>query len=120
MARGWTTQKQARAEIERLTRWRIPQSVYAEWESGRRMPSDANMEKLRGFYGTRAASGATGGRDDSAAIVAAIDRLTAAIERQTAERTEWERGLVAALAELLSGAARSADPAAALLEGARR
>ena len=102
MARGWTTQKQARAEIERLTRWRIPQSVYAEWESGRRMPSDANLEKLRGFYGTPAASGATGGRDDTSAIIAAIDRLTAAVGEQTRQQLSGMAGLGDALGMVLA------------------
>lgn len=51
LARGYATQVEARREIERLAGWRIPQSQYAEWESGRRVPSDAALERLQGFYG---------------------------------------------------------------------
>jgi len=51
LERGWTSQARAREEIERLTGWQVPQSVYAEWESGRRIPSDANLERLEQFYG---------------------------------------------------------------------
>lgn len=78
LARGWATQASARGEIERLTGWRIPQSVYAEWESGRRVPSDANLDRLREFYGDDERPATAAG--DSASIVAALDRLTAAVE----------------------------------------
>lgn len=78
MARGWDTQEKARAEIERLTGWRIPQSVYAEWESGRRLPADANLERLRAFYGDAPETTET---PDS--LVAALRDQTAAIDRQT-------------------------------------
>jgi hypothetical protein len=72
LARGWDTQERARAEIGRLIGWQIPQSVYAEWESGRRVPSEANLERLQGFYGTRPTSASS----EDSAVAAAIDRQT--------------------------------------------
>jgi hypothetical protein len=76
LSRGWDTQEKARSEIERLTGWRIPQSVYAEWESGRRVPSDANLARLTEFYG--------GGEspvmpDQQQALIAALRAQTEAI-----------------------------------------
>lgn len=57
---------------------------------------------------------------DLSGVVAAIDRLTVAIERQTAERSEWERALIQGIAELVRGGAPSGAHAAAPLAGARR
>lgn len=79
LARGWETQEKARAEIARLGNWKIPQSVYAEWESGRRLPSDANLERLQGFYGTEPGHSRTAAPDDP--VAAAIDRQTQMLER---------------------------------------
>ena len=89
MARGWDTQEKARSEIQRLTGWRIPQSVYAEWESGRRLPADANLARLEEFYGSTGAPEATQTPD---ALVAALMAQTAAITELVSELRE-ARGL---------------------------
>lgn len=100
MARGWDTQALAREQIARLTGWKIPQSVYAEWESGRRLPSEANLDRLRSFYGD--APEATETPDG---LVAALTAQTAAISELVAvlrsEETEARlRALEAAVALL--------------------
>lgn len=88
------------------------------WESyAGRDPSPENIDALERIFGTEAPGGEPA---DASSIVAAIDRLTAAIEAQTAKRVEWERGVLSALVELLPAAGRSADPVAGPLEGARR
>lgn len=69
----------ARRELERLGGIRIAQSVYAEWESGRRVPSEANLARLQAFYGTSPM--AVGETSD---VAAAITRQAAAIEDQAA------------------------------------
>jgi len=78
LARGYRTQERARSEIERLTGWKIPVSVYSEWESGSRVPSEDNQARLTEFFGALPAAPAAG---DQASIVAAIDRQTAVMER---------------------------------------
>lgn len=82
LARGYTTQARARAEIARLTGWKIPQSQYAEWESGRRAIGEANLERLQAFYGQLPEAEPTTAGGDQAAVIAALDRQTKAIERQ--------------------------------------
>src|SRR5688572_13436106 len=108
LARGWDTQEKARAEIARLTGWTIPQSVYAEWESGRRLPSEANLDRLRGFYGD--APGATESGDSLAEAIRlqaeAIRELARSIADERAERLEWERGFVEAVRELATAIAQ--------------
>lgn len=79
MTRGWTTAAIARAELERLGGIRIAASVYAEWESGRRVPSDANLARLEAFYGSSPNKAAS--RDD--VLAAAILEQTAAIREQS-------------------------------------
>lgn len=81
LARGFDSQRKARAEIKRLTGWNIAQSVYAEWESGRRTPDDDNLARLREFWGSYPEAGTTA--TDSGAIVAAIQEQTRAIEKMT-------------------------------------
>lgn len=89
------------------------------WESyAGRSPSPDNIDALERIFGSQAPSASD--EMDSSTIVAAIDRLTAAIELQTATRVEWERGLIEAIAELVSGGVRSGDLAAGPREGARR
>ena len=102
LSRGWETQERARAEIARLGGWKIPQSVYAEWESGRRLPSDANLERLQAFYGTQPGQKGTAAPDDP--VAAAIDRQTKAIEgltRVLEERLEELRGAEEGRADVL-------------------
>lgn len=102
LSRGWETQEKARAEIARLGGWKIPQSVYAEWESGRRLPSDANLERLTAFYGTQPGQKGTAAPDDP--VAAAVDRLTAQmarIEERLADLAGAEEGRADALQELL-------------------
>ena len=99
LARGWDTQEKARAEVARLTGWTIPQSVYAEWESGRRLPSEANLDKLRSFYGDAPEATET---PDS--LIAALQEQTAAITALVDEmrlaRQEVDPRAVAAIWEL--------------------
>lgn len=112
LARGWDTQEKARAEIARLTGWKVPQSVYAEWESGRRLPSDTNLDKLRGFYGD--APGATETPDDLVAVLSAQARAIAAlVEEVRAERqarVAWEQGFLEAMRELAKAAMQQDGP----------
>lgn len=84
--RGFSSGAKARAEIERLTGWRISPSVYGEWESGTRVPADENLARLEAFFGPmpRDAVEAT---DDAAALVRLADaqeRTAQLLERQTA------------------------------------
>jgi transcriptional regulator with XRE-family HTH domain len=71
IARGWTNAATARANLDRAG-IRVAPSVYAEWESGTRLPSERHLEQLRAFYGSEPVGAATG-RD---AVAAAIDRQT--------------------------------------------
>lgn len=83
LQRGYSSAAEAREAIERLTGWRIQPSVFAEWESGRRLPSDENLEKLRSFFGDEPDAPRAVG--DVAEIVAAIDRQTEAIRELVRE-----------------------------------
>lgn len=100
LARGYDTQAVARREIERLTGWRIPQSQYAEWESGRRVPSDAALERLQAFYGTPDEQAVIG--TDASSIVAAIDRLTEAVRAQGQQQVDGMTALAEVLGVVLS------------------
>jgi transcriptional regulator with XRE-family HTH domain len=108
LARGYETQAVARREIERLAGWRIPQSQYAEWESGRRVPSEAALERLEGFYGTQQDS--TPAASDLSELAASIRMLAKAIEEERAERIEWERGVVESIQALAQGLIQRDDP----------
>lgn len=107
LARGWDTQDRARAEIERLTGWRVPQSVYAEWESGRRVPSDANLERLQGFYGDGPGLGSTGSDDP---VATAIREQTKVLSELVAELREG-RAVEARLRAVEAGVALLAQRA---------
>lgn len=88
------------------------------WES-RGAPSQDALSVLERVFGVSAPVGQAP-VGDTAAIVAAIDRLTEAVERQTNARTEWERGLLEAVGELLREGRPSADPVAVPHEPALR
>jgi transcriptional regulator with XRE-family HTH domain len=45
IARGWTNAATARANLERAG-IRVAPSVYAEWESGTRLPSERQLDQL--------------------------------------------------------------------------
>lgn len=100
LARGYVSQNQARREIERLTGWRIAQSVYAEWESGRRVPEGDNYSRLQDFYGPMPEA-PIGQADAVAAAIQrqaeAINRLAAALEGREKSARQWEATLVRAL-----------------------
>lgn len=113
MARGWATQEQARAEVERLTGWRIPQSVYAEWESGRRVPSEANLARLEEFYGGEPAELAGDG------MAALLSRLVAAQEDQARAIREQTQAIAQAMLTI-SDMLGSVVPLAAELPGRTR
>lgn len=106
LARGYRTQERARREIERLTGWKIPVSVYSEWESGTRVPSEDNQARLAAFFGNPPTTAASPG--DQAAVIAALDRQTAAIERQAAMMDR----LCELLGQTLTRQAESRDAAA--------
>lgn len=112
LARSWETQEKARREIQRLTGWRVPASVYAEWESGRRIPSDTNLDRLQDFYGT--APGQTEKAATTDEVAAAIDRQTEALTALLVELREERAATAAETARLLGllGAALGlrADP----------
>lgn len=119
LARGWTTQDQARQEILRLTGWRIPKSVYAEWESGRRIPSDPNRDRLVEFYGGMDAA-PTDPAVDVAGVVGAVSLLVEELRAERAARVEWEQGLLEALRDIARAAVRSGDPELEPRVGAQR
>lgn len=108
LARSWATQDKARAEIERLTGWRIPQSVYAEWESGRRLPADGNLARLQEFYGDTPQTGAAAA--DTGAVLEAVRELVGEIRAERQARQEWEQTFVEAIRELVLAAKQPAEP----------
>jgi hypothetical protein len=116
LARGWDTQEKARAEIARLTGWTIPQSVYAEWESGRRLPSDTNLERLQGFYGDAPVSAPA---SEISELAASIRDLARAIQEERAERLEWERGVLESVSSLARWLGQRDDPEHVPLEDGR-
>ena len=118
LTRGYETQSDARREIERLTGWRIPQSQYAEWESGRRVPSEAALERLQGFYGalTETPPPAT----DLSELAASIRALAQAIQEERAERLEWERGVVESVQEIVRALVQRDGPEPVPLGDVRR
>ena len=83
MARGWDTARKALHQL-RLAGIDIHESVYREWESGARMPTDERIAELAGFYGTTPYTTKEGATPSGGALVRAIEAQTAAIERQTA------------------------------------
>lgn len=106
LARGYSSASEAREQIEKLTGWRVPQSVYAEWESGRRVPSEENLGRLRAFFGNEPE--APRATSDTAEIVAAlwaqadaIKRLADVLEAQSKELGEGMMSLGAALGVVL-------------------
>jgi len=96
LERGWATQEIARRELERLGRIRLAQSVYAEYESGRRVPTDATLEKLVAFYGT-----SPNEERDPADMAAALDRQTVVLERIAAGIELQAQAINALLAALV-------------------
>lgn len=78
LARGWSSAGTARGNLERAG-IKVAASVYAEWESGTRIPSEAQLARLQDFYGSK--PGQTASTPDYAALVEAIDRQTAMLER---------------------------------------
>ena len=62
----------------------MAESVYAEWESGTRVPSEEKLAQLTGFFGPMAESGSPEREPGSAALSVLIAAQTEAIERQTA------------------------------------
>lgn len=114
LARGWETQERARAEVQRLTGWRVPQSMYAEWESGRRIPSDANLTRLQEFYGTGPGQTKTAAPDDPVAaairdLTAQMARIETRLESVTGALDGWADGLALLLAQLVSKHVENAD-----------
>jgi transcriptional regulator with XRE-family HTH domain len=80
------TQAEALREYERLAGLRITPSQYAQWESGSRTPRADNpkVARLYDFYGSRPEDEQEEAAEplgNSAAIVAALDRQTAMLER---------------------------------------
>lgn len=86
LARGLTTQIKARRALAQAG-IPIAESVYAEWESGTRLPSDAQIEKLTAFYGSSPFDGVEPSADLSA-LVAALSLQAAAIDRQARAQEE--------------------------------
>jgi transcriptional regulator with XRE-family HTH domain len=77
IARGWTSASVARRHLAR-SGIRVAESVYAEWESGTRIPSERQQEALEGFYGSKPAAG--GVLADTALLVQ-LTRIAEALER---------------------------------------
>lgn len=112
LTRGYETQRVARQEIERLTGWRIPQSQYAEWESGRRVPSEAALERLEAFYGAQTETATPEGM---AGLVSLVTELIGELRAERQARVEWEQGFLEAMRELARAGGPQGDPADAPL-----
>jgi len=95
LERGWRTADVARAQLERLGGIRLAESVYAEYESGRRIPSEEMLGRLASFYGSRPDEGR-----DPGDVAAAIDRQTAMLERIAVGLEHQGRALNALVAVL--------------------
>lgn len=80
-ARGWKNQKTARANLARAG-ISIPESVYAEYESGTRIPSEDRLAALVGYFGTSPHIEAPGGTDTPAGLLALQNQLIVAFETQ--------------------------------------
>lgn len=118
VARGWDTQERARAEIERLAGWRIPQSVYAEWESGRRIPSDANLARLREFYGPTTDLERPESPDALAAAIRGLtDELRAWRAEDRARLDDLEAAVGRLVEERLTAGERAGSPAPSVPRG---
>lgn len=79
MARGWTSAAQTRGHLAR-SGIQVAASVYAEWESGTRLPSERQLEQLKAFYGTTPTEAT-----ETGLVAAAIRDQTAVLEALVAE-----------------------------------
>jgi transcriptional regulator with XRE-family HTH domain len=86
--RGWATAEIARTQLERLGGIHLARSVYAEYESGRRVPTEGTLQRLIDFYGTGPGEDVTPGTT--------LDRIATALEAQV-RQTQTLNGLLAAL-----------------------
>lgn len=99
-ARSWTAD-QFLAALRDETGWAPTRTTYARWESGAVRPDQENLDRVVAFYAARGIPGpdapepVAAPQDDLAAVIAAIDRLTAAVQAQTDANT----AATAALAE---------------------
>ena len=118
MARGWSTAAKARAELERLGGIRVAPSVYAEWESGSRLPSEANLARLETFYGSSPSAA-----PDQSDIVTAVREQTQ-VYRQMFEQFQRQADAAERRADMLEhivlsllapAVRRQADPEAVRL-----
>lgn len=96
--RGYTNAEAARAAIEHATGLHIAESVYAQYEAGTRAISAKHRPTLVAFWGEPPTEQPPAPASDIAALVAAIDRLTSALERSEATNAEVLRTLVAVVA----------------------
>jgi transcriptional regulator with XRE-family HTH domain len=99
--RGWARAEDARRALGRLGGIHLAQSVYAEYESGRRVPTDTVLDRLIDFYGSRPHE-TIDGRE-------ALGRIAAALEEQV-HQTATLNGLLAALLKRDGGSVDSEIP----------
>lgn len=117
-SRGFSNVNSAREAVASATGTKaIAYSVWAEYESGTRMPSAAHREALVSFFGAPP-DDQRGGvpTTDLASLVAtlaaqaaAIDRLASAIEQQAARAEKLELAMAGAMRALAEAADRSAS-----------
>lgn len=106
---AWIARERARlglkplelAERLRAVGTSVTEQTIRVWESyAGRNPSAANLDALERVFGTEAPRDEPAG-PDLAAVVAAIDRLTAAVEAQTRAQDERSQATIDALAQVL-------------------
>lgn len=123
LERGYGTQA---AAVKALGTWGWPvaASVYAEWESGGRVPSDENLARLQEFFGGSVAQSHQDA--DIAALIAinhelvtAVSALVARLDRLTDEQAGGLRDLAEAIGDLARQASRASEPDGSL-DGARQ
>lgn len=123
----YRTQEEALADMRRLAGLAISVSEYAQWESGSRVPREDNpkLQRLIEFFGGHPEEEVVRSpQSDSEALVAAIDRLTAAVEllveRHTEGTTATAQMLGAVLGRLGGLPERTPDGAAGHTSGSGR
>jgi transcriptional regulator with XRE-family HTH domain len=79
--RGWKTAEIARRELLRLGGIKVDKSTYASSESGKIRPADERLRQFAEFYGSEPTTGDVPAPPDLGALVTALNRQAAAMER---------------------------------------
>lgn len=101
--RPWTVEAFL-ATLEAETGWAPVRTTYARWESGAARPEAENLQRVVDFYAARGVGGPDSPKVEAPVIdpiVAAIDRLTAAVEAQGRQQQEGMLSLASVLGEVM-------------------